>query len=132
MLPLAVTSSASTSSPLVSANPTSDPSKYIVQVPLVVLPRVVGVKARISSSAAPVTPVTVGLPVVEISTLPSGRTSSASIFSAPALKPTSTPLKYMLNVPAVMLNRTISLGVYVTPPRVTLATNDIRIVSASN
>lgn len=96
-----------------------------------VAPRVVGVKARISSSAAPVTPVTVGLPVVEISILPSGRTSSASIFSAEALRPTSTPLKYMLNVPAVTLNRTISLGVYVTPPSVTLLANDIKIVSAS-
>ena len=81
------------------------------------VPSVVGVKARMSSSAALVTPVTAGLPVVEISTLPSGSTSSASIFSADPLSPISAPLKYMLNVPAVVeprdvaSNRAISFAV---------------------
>ena len=60
------------SSPLVSDRPTSDPSKYIAHVPLVVFPREVGVKASTSSSRAELTPGTTGLPVLEINKRPSG------------------------------------------------------------
>lgn len=97
-------------------NATSDPSKYHAQVPLVVAPRAVGVKARMSSSARPLRPGTVGLPVVEINMLPSNRMSSASMFSLVVSSPTSIPLKYGLNVPAVLApnevasKRTISVG----------------------
>src|SRR5215207_8311461 len=108
------------SSLLLSANPTSEPSKYIAQLPLVVLPSEVDVKARISSSF-PVTPGTDGLPVVEIKMRPSGRTLTASMFSAVVSNPTSLPSRYMLNIPAVVLptevalNCAISLGVKAIP-----------------
>src|SRR5688500_20361067 len=104
MFPFAVTSSASTSSPLVSPSPTSEPSKYINQVPLVLLPSVVGVNASTSSSLAPVTPTTAGFPVVESSTRPSGSRLTESIFSADVSKPTSLPSKYMDQVPLVVLH----------------------------
>jgi hypothetical protein len=110
-----ITSSASVSSLLLSASPISEPSKYIAQVPLVLVPSDVGVKARTSSSF-PVTPGTDGLPVVEISTRPSGSVDTASIFSDELSNPTSMPFRYMLKVPAVVgpvvvaLNCTISVG----------------------
>ena len=99
-------------------------------------PRLVGVNARMSSSIAPLTPVIVGLPVVEINTLPSVSTSNASMFSADAVNSTSAPLKYILKVPAVVdpkevaSNCAMSLGVYVVPPSVTFVAKDIRMVSA--
>lgn len=85
-----------------SANPTSEPSKYIAQVPLVTSPNVVGVKANISSSR-PLTPGTDGLAVVEISTRPSASRLTESMFSLLVSSPTSEPSRYILNVPAVML-----------------------------
>lgn len=138
MLPLEATSRASTSSLFESPSPTSDPSKYIAQLPAVVLPSVVGVNARMSSSAAPETPITDGSPVVEMSTRLSGRTSIASMSSKLVLRPTSAPLKYMLNVPDVVApnevasNRTISEVAYVTLPNVTEVLNDNRSESGSN
>lgn len=115
MVPFGSISRASISS-LEDPNARSDPSKYHAQVPLVVVPRVAGVKARMSSSASPLRPGTVGLPVVEINILPSSRMSSASMFSLVASNPTSIPLKYRLKVPAVLTprevasKRTISVG----------------------
>ena len=109
IFPFGATSSASISSLFVSPSPKAEPSKYFAQLPLVVLPRVVGVNARMSSSAPPVTPVTTGSPVVEISILLSGRTSSASISSVLALSPTSEPSKYMLKVPAVVLPNEVAV-----------------------
>lgn len=50
---------------LPSDNPTSEPSKYSVQLPLVALPSEVGVNSIISSSAA-FKPGKEALPVVEI------------------------------------------------------------------
>jgi len=88
------TSSASTSSPLASASPTSEPSKYIAQLPLVTSPNEVGVKANTSSSL-PKTPGTEGLLVVEINTRPSGSRLTESILSPEASKPTSLPSRYM-------------------------------------
>lgn len=103
MAPLESASSASTSSLLESASPTSEPSKYIVHAPLVTSPSVVGVKANISSSAPAVTPVTTGLPVVEISTRPSESRLTESMLSADVVNSTSEPFRYMLNVPVVTL-----------------------------
>ena len=137
MVPLAVTSSASTSSPLVSANPTSDPSKYINHVPLVSAPNVVEVNASMSSSRPPVTPETVGLPVVEISIRPSTSRVTESMFSAATSSPTSMPLRYMLNVPAVTgpsevaSNCRTSRWVTAIPFTVKAVLKDMRIVSAS-
>lgn len=66
MAPFASISTASISSLLLpSARPTSEPSKYCVQFPLVTSPTETGVNSRISSSAA-VNPGTDALPVVEI------------------------------------------------------------------
>ena len=130
-------SSASISSELVSPSPTSEPSKYNDQVPVVLGPKVVGVNCRISSSAAPLTPVTVGLPVVEINKLPFGRTLRASMFSLDAVKSTSAPLKYILNVPAVLLpsevasNRAMSVGANAIPFSVMALLKDMRSESAS-
>src|ERR1051325_7992953 len=137
MFPLEVTSSASTSSSLVSDNPTSEPSKYIDHVPLVTSPSEVGVNASTSSSLPVVKPGTEGLPVVEINKRPSGSKESESIFSEVVSKPTSLPSKYRLKVPAVLLpsevgsKRRISCGVAVIPLTVTFAVNDIRIESES-
>src|ERR1044071_554635 len=135
---LPTTSSASISSPLVSDRPTSEPSKYIAHVPLVVLPRAVGVNASTSSSLAELTPVTTGLPVVEINRRPSESRDRESIFSfVVSSKPTSLPSKYKLNVPAVLLpnevasKRRISCGVAVIPLTVTLAVKDIKMESES-
>ena len=136
-MPLEVTSSASTSSPLISANPTSEPSKYIVHAPLVFAPNAVGVNSNTSSSLPPVIPVTVGLPVVEINTCPLGSRLTASIFSAATSSPTSMPLRYMLNVPAVTLpsnvasKRRTSRGVTEIPLTVKAVLNDMRSVSES-
>jgi len=136
MLPLRSASSASTSSLLASASPTSEPSKYIAQVPLVAVPSVVGVNAKTSSSA-PVTPATDELPVVESNTRPSGSKLTESIFSAVISRPTSIPFKYMPNVPAVTLpsevasNLAISVGANVILPIVTDLSKAIRNVSAS-
>src|SRR5215208_4502704 len=102
MLPLERTSTASTSSLLESANPTSEPSKYIDQLPLVTFPSDVEEKANISSSTA-LTPGTAELPVVEIKIRPSPSKLNASMLSALVSNPTSEPSKYMLNVPAVVL-----------------------------
>src|SRR5688572_19360362 len=137
MFPFAVTSSASTSSPLVSPSPTSEPSKYIDQVPLVLLPSVVGVNASTSSSLAPVTPTTAGFPVVESSTRPSGSRLTESIFSAVVSKPTSLPSKYILKAPAVTLpsevasKRTTSWGATEIPFNVSAVVNDRSSESAS-
>src|SRR5215217_5592273 len=136
MLPLEATSNASMSSLLESAKPTSDPSKYMDQVPLVVFPNVVDVNANISSSL-PVRPGTDESPVVEIRIRSFGSTDTESMYSVVVSKPTSLPSKYMLNVPAVVLprevasKRKISWGVAVNPFTVTLAVNDIRIESGS-
>jgi hypothetical protein len=114
-----------------------EPSKYNSQVPLVDSPNEVGVNARISSSLAPLTPGTVGLPVVEISIRPSGRTLMESMFSEPVLKPTLLPLKYMLKTPAVFSprevasKRTISWGATDRPLSVTELLNVIRMVFSS-
>lgn len=127
---------ASISSPVESESPTSDPSKYSAQLPLVFVPREVGVNSSISSSF-PATFGTAESTVVESRIRPSGRTLNASIVSPLVSSPTSIPLKYILNVPAVLgpsevaSKRTISCGVKAIPLRVTLALKDIRIVSAS-
>ena len=102
MLPLERTSTASTSSLLESANPTSEPSKYNDQLPLVTAPSEVGENANISSSR-PLTPGTAELPVVEIKIRPSASRLNASMLSALISSPTSEPSKYMLNIPAVVL-----------------------------
>ena len=110
MLPKESTSRASMSSLLLpSARLTSEPSKYNDQVPLVDSPSVTGLKARISSSAAE-TPGTVALPMVEISTWPLDSKDTASIPSLLVLKPTSTPFRYILNVPAVTLPSEVALN----------------------
>ena len=90
----------STSSLAVSANPTSLPSKYMAQVPAVLLPRLVGVKIKRSSSS-PLTPGTTKLPVVDRTMRPLASTLTASTFSTLPLRPTSLPSKYMLQVPEV-------------------------------
>ena len=114
---------------LLSASPTSEPSKYSVQVPAVTSPKEVDVKARISSSA-PLTPGTKGFPVVEINRRPSDRSESASMLSPLVSRPTSLPSKYMLNVPAVFIpsevasKRRISWGVAEIPLTVTLLSKD--------
>lgn len=136
MLPLEVTSRASTSSLFVSARPTSEPSKYICQAPLVTFPREVGINASTSSSLAE-SPVTDVLPVVEISTLPSESSETESRLSAEVVSPTSLPSKYMLKVPAVVVprdvasKRTISCGATAMPFTVTEALNAIRMLSGS-
>lgn len=129
------------SSLLESANPTSEPSKYNDQVPLVSAPNVVGVNSKISSSrpltTMPPTPGTEALPVVEISTWPLGSRLTESMFSPFVSSPTSAPFKYILNVPAVFApsevasNCTTSRGAIARPLRVMALLNDIRIVSAS-
>src|SRR6266508_2303045 len=98
-----------------------------------------GVKSKMSSSAAPVAPVTTGSPVVEINTCALERTSIASISSLGTLKPTSAPLKYIRNVPAVLrpngevaVNWTISEAAYVTVPNLTDLSNASRSVLAFN
>ena len=83
-------------------SPTSEPSKYSAQVPLVVAPSVVGVKASRSSSFA-YAPVTETLPKVLISMRPSGVTVKASISSSLVVSPTSEPSKYHVQAPAVVL-----------------------------
>lgn len=131
-----ITSNPSISSPLLSASPTSEPSKYIAHDPVVLLPKDTGVKANISSSL-PETPGTEGLPVVEIKMRPSGSTLNESILSLVVLRPTSLPSMYMLNVPAVVVpsdvasKRTISWGAIVRPPTVMALLKDIRMVSES-
>jgi len=133
---LGSTSSASTSSLLDSARPTSEPSKYIAQVPLVAAPSVVGVKANTSSSSA-LTPGTEAFPVVEISTRPSESKLTESRFSPFASNPTSIPFKYMLNAPAVTSPRevasncTTSQGAIAKPLMVMALLNAIRIVLSS-
>ncbi len=101
------------SSLAVSANPTSDPSKYIVHVPLVVDPSEVGENASRSSSP-PDAPVTLNVSNRPITNLPSGAKSRVSISSPVVVSPTSEPSKYHSNVPAVLspnevgIKRTIS------------------------
>ena len=100
-------------------------------------PSVVGVKANMSSSLPPVTPVTAGLPVVEINMRPSESTVRESIFSAATFSSTSMPLRYMKNVPAVSMpsevasNRRMSRGVTAIPLTVKALSNDIRSVFES-
>src|SRR5215213_7790855 len=138
MFPFEVTSSASTSSPLLSANPTSEPSKYIAHVPAVTFPREVGVNASTSSSLPLVTPVTDGLPVVENNNRPSDSRESESMLSLLVSKPTSLPSKYMLKVPPVVLpndvasKRKTSCGVAEIPLTVTELVNDINNESESS
>lgn len=107
MFPFEVTSSASTSSLLLSAKPTSEPSKYIFHVPAVALPSELGVNASTSSSL-PLTPGTAGLLVVESSKRPSGSNESESMLSLLVSKPTSLPSKYILKVPAVVLPKEVA------------------------
>lgn len=134
---MAVTSSPSISSLLLSARPTSEPSKYKAHVPAVTLPSEVGVNASTSSSARLASPEIEGLPLVETSNRPSESSVSESIVSLLDSSPTSLPSKYRLNVPAVRLpsevasKRRISCGAAVIPLTVTLELKDIRIVSAS-
>ena len=138
MFPVEVTSSASTSSPLLSAKPTSEPSKYTAQVPAVVLPKEVGVNASTSSSLPLVSPGTDGLPVVENNNRPSDSNESESMLSPLVSKPTSLPSKYILKVPAVVLPRDVaskrstSCGVAVMPLTVTEVVNDINKESESS
>src|SRR6266536_1534356 len=138
MLPLEVTSNASTSSLLLSASPTSEPSKYIAHVPAVTSPREVGVNASTSSSLPVVRPGTEGLPVVENNKRPSDNSESESILSLLVSKPTSLPSKYMLNVPAVFApsdvasKRRTSCGVAEIPLTVTALLNAIRRESESS
>lgn len=100
------------------------------------MPSDVGVKANTSSSA-PVTPVTDGLPVVEIRIRPSESSETASRFSAVVVSATSLPSKYMLKVPAVVApkevasKRTMSCGVTAIPLTVIAVLNAIRRESAS-
>src|SRR6266508_2060709 len=108
MLPFEPTSMASVSSLLLSANPRFAPLKYNAQVPLVVGPNAVGVNANTSSSLTLLTPVTDGLPVVEIRIRPSGSLSMASMSSPEVVNPTSLPWKYMLNVPDVLFGQYVS------------------------
>ena len=88
-------------SSLVAVRPTSEPSKYHDQLPLVVDPSDVEEKA-IRSSSLPEAPVTLNAPRVLITSLPSGAKPTASMSSASAVKPTSEPSKYHAKVPAVL------------------------------
>ncbi len=90
------------SSEEVVLKPTSEPSKYNDQVPLVVDPSELGEKA-IRSSSSPETPGTLKDPSVLRTNLPSGAKSIASTSSAFEVKPTSEPSKYHPNVPAVFV-----------------------------
>src|ERR1043165_7858170 len=102
MYPSMVRSNASTSSLLLSANPTSEPSKYICQVPAVTSPSEVGVNSSTSSSL-PLTPGTTGSPVVESNRLPSHNRAIESMDSPLVSNPTSLPSKYILKLPTVLL-----------------------------
>src|SRR6266498_1548244 len=138
MYPLEVTSSASTSSLLLSANSTSEPSKYIAHVPAVVSPNEVGVNASTSSSLPLVKFGTDGLPLTENIKRPSGSSESESMLSLLVSKPTSLPSKYILKVPAVFApsdvasKRRTSWGVAEIPLTVTALLNDIKIESESS
>ena len=86
----------------------------------------------------PLSPGTVGLPVVEIRMRPSASRLSASMLSALESRPTSDPSKYMLNVPAVLAprevasKRRISCGVAAMPLTVTALPKDRRSESESS
>ena len=115
-------------------SPTSEPSKYSNQVPLVVDPRDVGEKA-IKSSSLPETPVTLKEPRVLMINFPSGTKSMASTSSASVVKPTSEPSKYHWKVPVVVspvevgMKRMISESSTLPKPlMVAAASRDMRIL----
>src|SRR3990170_2466446 len=94
----------SSQAPLISTDeevfsPTSEPSKYMANVPLVDEP-VVPLKTKRSSSA-PEAPVPPNDPTVLIMRAPFGARPMASISSPDNVSPTSEPSKYQLKEPAV-------------------------------
>lgn len=121
-------------SSVVAVRPTSEPSKYHDQLPLVVDPSDVEEKA-IRSSSLPETPVTLKEPRVLTTSLPSGAKPTASMSSASVVKPTSEPSKYHAKVPAVFapvevgVKRMISESSTVPRlPTVDAASREIRIL----
>ena len=97
--PAASTAAASTFSCEVEM-PTSEPSKYMAYVPLVVAPSELGVKMS-RSSAPDETPGTLAEPSVDSTNFPFESSSKASTSSPDVVRPTSEPSKYTLNAPLV-------------------------------
>ena len=90
-------------------SPTSLPSKYIVQVPAVVLPNDVGENAKISSSP-PDAPDTANDPRSDTSSVPSSRSVSASMSSLFSANSTSLPSKYNSQLPVVVSPSSVAVN----------------------